>query len=320
MKIILDPGHGGKDPGAILGNRTEKNDVLRLTLEVGKILETQSNAEIAYTRKTDVYNSPSEKASIANTMFTSMNDIFISFHRNASDNNQASGAEVYVYSMKNITAKIATKICNCLQNNGFVTRGVKTGKNLIVLNQTKMPAMLLEVGFITNNTDNSIFDEKFDYIATIIADSIMDELNIKKQITTSNKNIRYCGHVQNKGWGDWVEGGIACGTVGESLRLEGVLVQLFNFPPETYIIGRTHIENIGWSELYSNGKTIFLGSIGESKRLEAFSLSIKNDPGHIKYKAHIQDIGWTDFVRDGEVCGTTGQSKRIEAVSIIYEP
>lgn len=60
-KIMIDAGHGGRDPGAVYNGRQEKDDVLELALAVGQILE-DAGLDVEYTRTTDVYESPSEKA------------------------------------------------------------------------------------------------------------------------------------------------------------------------------------------------------------------------------------------------------------------
>ena len=88
--IMLDAGHGGYDSGAVYGDRYEKNDTLSLVLAVGTILEN-NGVDVLYTRTTDVYQSPNEKAGIANR---SDADYFISIHRNSSpDPNTYSGVE-----------------------------------------------------------------------------------------------------------------------------------------------------------------------------------------------------------------------------------
>ena len=93
-KIVLDAGHGGTDPGAIYKERKEKDDNLELTRAVGKILE-DNGIDVVYTRTTDVYQTPFEKARIANEVGA---DYFISFHRNSSPKeNQYQGVEVLVY-------------------------------------------------------------------------------------------------------------------------------------------------------------------------------------------------------------------------------
>ena len=63
--IMLDAGHGGRDPGAVYKERKEKDDTLRLTLAVGEILEAHG-LDVQYTRTTDVYESPYQKAMEAN--------------------------------------------------------------------------------------------------------------------------------------------------------------------------------------------------------------------------------------------------------------
>ena len=63
--IMMDAGHGGRDPGAVYNGRQEKDDALRLTLAVGEILQN-NGIDVQYTRTTDVYQTPYEKAMEAN--------------------------------------------------------------------------------------------------------------------------------------------------------------------------------------------------------------------------------------------------------------
>lgn len=63
--IMLDAGHGGRDPGAVYNGRQEKDDTLKLTLAIGQILQN-NGLDVEYTRTTDVYESPYEKAMEAN--------------------------------------------------------------------------------------------------------------------------------------------------------------------------------------------------------------------------------------------------------------
>ena len=64
-KIIIDPGHGGSDPGATYNGRQEKDDALRMAMDVGDLLKN-AGFDVVYTRTTDVYNTPFEKATIGN--------------------------------------------------------------------------------------------------------------------------------------------------------------------------------------------------------------------------------------------------------------
>lgn len=93
FKVVLDPGHGGNDFGAVYHGYVEKNNALNVALKVGKILEKDPNIQVIYTRKTDVFIELDERANIANR-----NDanIFVSIHCNANKNLAASGTETYV--------------------------------------------------------------------------------------------------------------------------------------------------------------------------------------------------------------------------------
>ena len=92
-KVIIDAGHGGMDPGAIHEGRMEKNDTLNLALAVGDILK-KNGVDVVYTRTDDVYDTPFEKAQIANR---DGGDFLISIHRNSSpEPDQYSGLESLV--------------------------------------------------------------------------------------------------------------------------------------------------------------------------------------------------------------------------------
>lgn len=172
--IMLDAGHGGSDPGAVYEGRLEKDDTLRLTLAVGKILE-ENGVHVLYTRTTDVYQTPFEKARIANE---SGADYFISFHRNSSPQaNQYNGVEVLVYDASGIKYEMAQNIVGAMGEIGFREIGVKERPGLVVLRRTKMPALLVEAGFINSDQDNQLFDQRFDEIARGIAEAILGTLN-----------------------------------------------------------------------------------------------------------------------------------------------
>lgn len=174
-KIVLDPGHGGSDWGASFEGRKEKDDVLNLAFAVGQILEN-AGIDVEYTRTTDVYNTPFEKATMGNNADA---DFFVSFHRNATATpGQGSGIETLVYDDSGIKAEMARNINENLEELGWINRGVIERPNLVVLKRTKMPALLVEAGFIDNPNDNEKFDEQFNEIAEAIADGILDTLDM----------------------------------------------------------------------------------------------------------------------------------------------
>lgn len=181
--VILDAGHGGYDFGATYNGRREKDDVLRLTMAIGKILE-ENCIDVEYTRTTDIYNSPFEKATIGNN---SGADFFISLHRNAYlVPNTTKGVETLVFNNSGIKSEMARNINSNLANIGFINRGIVERPNLVVLKRTKMPALLVEAGFIDSDEDNILFDEEFDAIAKAIADGIIETLGV--ECDTNNNN------------------------------------------------------------------------------------------------------------------------------------
>ena len=175
-KIMIDAGHGGRDPGAVYNGRQEKDDVLALALAVGQILE-DSGLDVEYTRTTDIYESPGEKAREANNAGA---DFFVSIHRNSFPRpNEVSGVETRVYDRSGIKNEMAENVNRQLEKIGFRNLGVKERPNLAVLRRTQMPAILVEAGFINSDIDNQLFDDNFQAIAQGIADGILDTLGIK---------------------------------------------------------------------------------------------------------------------------------------------
>lgn len=172
--IMLDPGHGGRDPGAVYNGRQEKVDNMRLALAIGEILEN-NGINVEYTRTTDVYESPYQKAMEGNNAGV---DFFISLHRNSfPTDNVVSGVESLIYSDEGIKLELAENINKHLAEVGFKDLGVTTHPNLVVLRRTQMPSVLVEVGFINSDEDNQIFDEHFNEIAQAIADGILETLD-----------------------------------------------------------------------------------------------------------------------------------------------
>lgn len=173
--VVLDAGHGGNNPGAVYNGRREKDDVLALTLAVGSILRA-NGVDVYYTRTSDVYESPYQKATEGNETGA---DYFVSIHRNSSPYpNQYSGVETLVYNRYGSAARLAYNINDQLEQIGFINLGVNERRDLVVLNTTDMPSVLVEVGFINTDADNVLFDDRFNEIARAIADGILQTINM----------------------------------------------------------------------------------------------------------------------------------------------
>lgn len=169
-KVTVDAGHGGFDNGATYKGRAEKDDNLRLALLVGQIL-AENGIDVDYTRTTDVYQRPLRKAEIANENGA---DLFVSIHRNfAAEPNLYNGVQTLIYNTGDEKEEFAENINEELEDVGYDNLGIEERKNLIVLNQTEMPAVLVEAGFINSDKDNGLFDARFYDTANAIARGII---------------------------------------------------------------------------------------------------------------------------------------------------
>ncbi len=169
VKIVIDAGHGGYDAGATYNGRREKDDTLALALAVGEILEAQGY-DVVYTRTDDVYDSPVQKARIGNE---SGADFFVSIHRNSSPTpNQYNGVQTLIYNNAGLKATMAENVNKELEQVGYRNINVVERPDLAVLRRTKMPAILVEAGFINSDVDNNLFDTKFSETAEAIARGI----------------------------------------------------------------------------------------------------------------------------------------------------
>ncbi len=189
--VYIDAGHGGKDPGAVSGGINEKD----ITLEVSKIVCNQLKSygvNVVLTRDCDETVSLNQRTESANDLDA---DIFVSIHCNSYSNVNSKGIETYCYKFK--YSKLADVIHKKIVENTSLfsfDRGVKEG-DFHVLRQTKMPACLVELGFISNKTDRERLLTKQVEYATAITEGILCYLEIdhyvaeKPQIEESNKPL-----------------------------------------------------------------------------------------------------------------------------------
>ncbi|GIN69660.1 hypothetical protein J14TS2_01350 [Bacillus sp. J14TS2] len=141
-------------------------------------------------------------------------------------------------------------------------------------------------------------------------------------------DVYYRVHSQNFGWLGWAKNGQSAGTEGLSKQLEAIEVKLVakggkapgstanRFLTKPSIVYSSHVQTYGWLDSVKNGATS--GTNGQSKRLEAIKINLKDSPysGNIIYSSHVQSHGWLNKVSNGAIAGTNGQSKRMEAIQI----
>jgi len=205
-KIVIDPGHGGKDPGAMAFNLKEKDIVLKVSKKIAKTLKATNRYEVVLTRTTDVYIPLEERTAFANTQH---GDLFISIHVNAHPDKTTGGIETYFLNlatnadaMRVAALENATSTHNISELQNILTNLMKNSKidessrlaqfvqtNLVsgvekyktrdlgvkqapfyVLIGAEMPAILTEISFITNPQEAKLLQN--DHYLNKIAEQI----------------------------------------------------------------------------------------------------------------------------------------------------
>ncbi|MEQ2525801.1 N-acetylmuramoyl-L-alanine amidase [Robertmurraya yapensis] len=153
FKVVIDPGHGGTDVGATgASGKHEKDFTLSLSKKVKKLLEQEPRIQVYMTRADDRFISQESRyrPKYANNIDA---DLFISIHGNTFSDPEVSGAETFYYH-KNSRHFAEIIQQHIVEATGFKDRGIMK-KDLFVVKDTKMPAALLEIGYLTNPQDES---------------------------------------------------------------------------------------------------------------------------------------------------------------------
>ncbi|MCD7920730.1 MAG: N-acetylmuramoyl-L-alanine amidase [Clostridiales bacterium] len=175
--VCIDPGHGGSDQGASYQGRLESEDNLALALAVREAMEAQG-ITVVMTREDDTYVSRAERAAIANDAGA---DFFLSLHRNASSDGSGSGIEIwYSTAASATTVDWAAQVEDALAAAGVSgSRGCHSGsqtnpnEDYDVCRLTKMPALIVEMGFLQNEEDNRLFDSRMEDYAEALTDAVL---------------------------------------------------------------------------------------------------------------------------------------------------
>lgn len=161
--IIIDAGHGGKDPGAIGPNGVKEKDINLKIAKLVKFLISYLDYDSILTRDDDYY------PNWENRVKSKFDELYISIHCNASNNTRARGIETFFYTGSEQGKKLAELVQdNLIKATDRVNRGVKENKSLYVLKNTKCPAVLIEIGFINNLEEEALLDS-IDYQVQISA-------------------------------------------------------------------------------------------------------------------------------------------------------
>jgi N-acetylmuramoyl-L-alanine amidase len=171
----LIAGHGGADPGAILGNRLEKNDNLKFTLAVGELLSGRGHEVIYYREDDRACPAHLSRQWIKETTA----DFFVCFHRNAY-NKKAFGAECWTFNDEmsiKVGNTIVSKVCSA---GGFYNRGRKSGGAAWIVSEK--PCCQIETGFLDNAGDNELYDANFYAITRAVADALDENFEKGKSV------------------------------------------------------------------------------------------------------------------------------------------
>ena len=156
MKIFIDPGHGGTDPGAVGNGVIEEYVNLNVSLELARLLRNAGYSVMLYRTTSDENVLSDKNADLRNRAAMANNwgaDYFISIHTNSSERPAAQGVEAYVYRLGGTSQRLAQSIVDAVSDElGSVNRGVMQA-NFAVLRRTNMPAVLVELGYLTNQTE-----------------------------------------------------------------------------------------------------------------------------------------------------------------------
>lgn len=181
IKIFIDQGHNPQNPNAgAEGNGYREQDlVYAIGVELAELLRANGNFEVQLSRPTATTQLGTSNASSLRARVDAANawgaDYFISLHANASEIPTATGTEAYVYSMSSAAYPLAQRIVSAVSAaTGEPNRGVFPRPSLYVLRRTKMPATLVELGFITNYNEARMMAESPGLYARAVYRGILD--------------------------------------------------------------------------------------------------------------------------------------------------
>lgn len=195
FKVCLDAGHGGRDPGAVGNGLQEKDLTLTLALMTRDLLRTVQGIEVIMTRDSDVFVPIGTRVRIANEARAS---VFISIHINGFDTPNAHGFEVYART--NLTEgddslilkrALYEKLAPTWIAEGRISRGKKKA-GYQVIQTTRMAAVLIEHGFISNPLDAALLKDRnfIEGQATAIRDALVEYAGITP-IAKAKQNSLY---------------------------------------------------------------------------------------------------------------------------------
>ena len=180
IKIYIDQGHNPSSPnaGAEGNGYVEQNITYEIGIRLADLLRSNGNFDVRVSRPTPESSLGTTNASSLRIRVDEANafgaDYFVSLHTNASTNNAVSGSEVLVYTEPSVASELGEDILLWLNRiTGLRNRGIVERPGLYVLRKTQMPAVLIEMGFISNFGDASLMNNSPELFAEGIYNGIL---------------------------------------------------------------------------------------------------------------------------------------------------
>lgn len=163
MKIFINAGHGGSDPGAVSKNGTKEKDIARMVSSLLTCKLIQAGYNIEYFQQENSFTDVSKAENSSNS------DLFISIHCNSFNKESANGIEVLYYPTSTKGKKCAQIVQNeLIKSTALKDRGIKARTDLHVLKRTTAPAILVELAFLSNPEEETLLLENPDLFADAI--------------------------------------------------------------------------------------------------------------------------------------------------------
>ncbi|MBQ8163876.1 MAG: N-acetylmuramoyl-L-alanine amidase [Clostridia bacterium] len=185
IKVYIDQGHNPRSPntGAEGSGYTEQDITYKVGQSLATLLRSNGNFEVRLSRPTPETQLGTSNAGSLQARVNDANswgaDYFISIHANASLNSSVSGSEALVYSQPSIASELGEDILRGLNEaTGLQNRGVKVRPGLYVLRKTQMPAVLVELGFISNPYDANLMANNPSLFAQGIYNGMLDYFSL----------------------------------------------------------------------------------------------------------------------------------------------
>jgi N-acetylmuramoyl-L-alanine amidase len=184
-KIVIDPGHGGSDPGASANGIIEKNWALDMARRVGKHLTDGWECVVEYTRSSDRFIEVTERGRMAERMEA---QAFLSLHNNAFTSASANGFETFRYSSgkahdRALQNAVHDSVMGFLRGHGITDRGKKSANFGVLRTSNNIPSILIEYLFLTNAREAGLLKQASfaDGLAKATAEGVAAFLKLKKK-------------------------------------------------------------------------------------------------------------------------------------------